>query len=80
VRGLALTPALAAGACARAGQVRALLRVSSRRLGGRPLGGLPARARRLLDFIRAERVTVLGADIHAAVDIDLGSGLVRLAG
>lgn len=42
--------------------------------------GYPHERDELLDFIRAEGVTVLGADIHAAVDIDLGSGRVRLAG
>jgi phosphodiesterase/alkaline phosphatase D-like protein len=42
--------------------------------------GSPQERDELLDFIRAERVTVLGVDIHAAVDIDLGSGRVRPAG
>jgi hypothetical protein len=35
--------------------------------------GYPRERDELLDFIRAERVTVLGADIHAAIDIDLGA-------
>ena len=42
--------------------------------------GYPHERDELLDSIRAERVTVLGVDIHAAVDIDLGSGRVRPAG
>jgi phosphodiesterase/alkaline phosphatase D-like protein len=43
--------------------------------------GYPHERDELLDFIRAERITgviVLSADIHAAVDIDLGSGVREL--
>jgi phosphodiesterase/alkaline phosphatase D-like protein len=42
--------------------------------------GYPHERDELLDVIRAEPVTVLGVDIHAAVDVDLASGRVRPAG